>query len=102
MAVSEFDIGDRIQVRVTFTASGTPTDPTEVSFRMQPPTAAEVSEVYNGGAGNVQKESTGVYTYDYTILEPGVHVYRWKGTGAVVAATKDTPFLVRTTVFASP
>ena len=103
MPVSEFDIGDQVQIRVTFTSNSTPTDPTEVEFRLLPPTAVnELLESYNGGAGNVQRESTGVYYYNFTVAESGVHRYRWKATGAVVAASPDVEFLVRTTIFSNP
>lgn len=102
-AVAEFDVGDEIEFRVTFTnGDGDLVDPnTDVRFRMQPPAGGTlIDEIYNGGAGNVTRESLGVFTYLHVIAASGVHTYRWEGTGSNVnAATADKQFLARTSIF---
>lgn len=95
----QFDKGDRVRMAVKFTQSSVETDPTEVTFRYLPPASTLVlTEVYNGGAGNVVRDSSGNYHFDLTFDSTDVWTYRWEGTGAVVAATPDYQILVRRSV----
>ena len=85
------DVGDRITLSVTFTDStGTPTDPTAVTLTVYLPTDSETG----GTAYTPTNTATGVYTYAYTPTVDGRHLFKFVGTGAVVA-TEWGSFTVR-------
>lgn len=74
------------RLSVSFTSSaGTLTDPTTVTLTITLPDASTSSPA-------VTKDSTGKYHYDYTVVQTGRHVYRFQGTGAVIASTGDREF----------
>lgn len=80
-------------VRVTTTppftdAAGTAADPTTVTLRWH--RHGEADTVWTVQVGQVVKDSTGVYHADILVTEPGLHYFRWEGTGAVVAAAEGT------------
>lgn len=83
-----YDIGDKIRCSVWFrNQAGEPSDPTEVTFKIRTPDGT-VSE------HSATRSEKGNYYYDYTITMPGVHYYRFEGTGDVVAAVEKS-FTVR-------
>lgn len=50
----------------------------------------EAETIWLVTAGQVVKDAVGLYHADITVVEPGLHYYRWEGTGAVVAAEEGT------------
>lgn len=68
--------------------AGVLTDPTVVTLRWR--RHGEAETVWLVAAGQVVKDSTGVYHADIPVTEPGLHYYRWEGTGAVAAAAEGT------------
>lgn len=69
-------------------AAGALADPTAVTLRWH--RHGEVDTVWTVQPGQVVKDSTGVYHADIPVTEPGLHHFRWEGTGAVVAAAEGT------------
>ena len=92
MAYNTYTRGNVVRMTGTFTSGGTLTNPTTVTLVLEDPEGDEESLT----PSNV---STGVYRYDYTIGETaalaprGWWKYRWRGTGAVIAAD-DNKFFV--------
>ena len=83
--------GQTVHLSVAFTVSGTATDPTTVTLRIQTP--AGVDTPYTWAGGTVTKDATGVFSKDIVASESGVWVYRWEGTGAVSATDEDRFFV---------
>jgi hypothetical protein len=93
-----YDIGDLVRVSAAFaTSGGVATDPTTVTLKVQSPAGTETTYTY--ALTEVTKGSVGNYYKDLTITLPGRWVYRWIGTGAVVAAS-EAHFLIRRSEFA--
>lgn len=78
-----YEIGDGVRLSVVFTdaVNGALADPTAVALTLQQPDGTNAAVV-------VQKDSTGKYHADYLTAQPGVHVWRWAGTGAIPAAAE--------------
>lgn len=93
--ITHVDIGDLMTPQATFTVSGTPTDPTNLTVRQQDSAGTEtillnnvLTSTLNAGTSPVAKTGTGVYK-----LNPGVSAtssgywfFRFEGTGAATAA----------------
>jgi hypothetical protein len=69
-------------------AAGVLTDPTLVRLLWH--RHGEADTIWLVTAGQVVKDAVGVYHADITVTEPGLHYFRWEGTGAVVAAAEGT------------
>jgi hypothetical protein len=69
--------------------AGVAADPTTVRLRWKSVGGTEVVLTYGVDAA-VVKDGTGVYHADITPVASGPHVFRWEGTGAVVAAAEGT------------
>lgn len=69
-------------------AAGVLTDPTTVRLLWY--RHGEAQTIWLVAAGQVVKDSTGVYHADIPVTEPGLHHFRWEGTGAVVAASEGS------------
>lgn len=92
-----YDIGDVARLSSAFTnTAGAAADPTAVTVKVRPPSGEIITRTY--AASEIVKDSTGNYHFDYTILEEGVHYYKFYGTGAVVAA-EESSFEVQTSEF---
>lgn len=90
VATATIDIGDRVTVTATFANSaGTATDPSTVTFYQQTPDGTITSYAY-GSSAAVAKSSTGIYTFKHTTTTSGKHVVRCVGTGAAIAAEKES------------
>ena len=86
MPTTAFDIGDTRRLTVTFTnLAGANTDPTGVTFTIKKPDGTITTYVY-GTDSQLVKSAVGIYYVDYSIALAGRHVYRFAGTGAIVAA----------------
>lgn len=81
--MAKIDIGDDVVLTATFTTKvagvDTPTDPTTVSCKVKPPTAAAVTLAPT-------KVATGVWQAVFPVTESGEHWYRFAGTGAAKGA----------------
>lgn len=69
-------------------AAGVLTDPTTVTLLWR--RHGETDTTWTVTAGQIVKDSVGVYHADIPVTEPGLHYFRWVGTGAVVAAAEGT------------
>ncbi len=95
-----FDIGDRLRLTVTFKdVDDAPSDPTEVTIQHRNSEAGSVTETYDGGAGLVVKDSTGVYHLDANLDKPGRWYWRAQGEDTPEAAGERS-FTVRSSQFA--
>lgn len=83
--IPSYFISQKVRLWANFTQDGDLNDPTEVTIMHRDPSGNEASEVYNGGAGNVVKSSTGQYYLDLTLDESGDWYWRVKTTGVVTA-----------------
>ena len=80
---------DLVRLSAAFTdTNGAAADPTSVALKMRLPDGTL-------STFGPTRDSAGNYHYDYTAVQSGVHNYRFKGTGAVVAAG-ETSFVVKT------
>jgi len=100
MAHREFTFGALVRLRVQAAQDGVLVDPTEVTIIIEEPDKVEVTETYNGGTGNVQKEETGIYFFDYSADKAGTVQYRWKTTSPQGA--KENYFVVPPSRVATP
>lgn len=88
MATIACDVGDLVRLSAAFTDSaGVAADPTAVTLRLIDPTGVEVDP-----APTPTHDGTGAYHYDLAIDAAGIWVYRYAGTGAVVAAEEAKVF----------
>jgi hypothetical protein len=69
-------------------AAGVLTDPTTVTLLWRRHNDAATTWIVT--AGQVVKDSTGVYHADIPVTQPGLYEYRWVGTGTVAAAAEGT------------
>lgn len=76
-------IGDAIQLKNTFTVSGTNTDPTTVSLEVRDPSGN--TDTYTYAGATITKDATGKFSKIITFDEAGWWTYEWTGTGAVIA-----------------
>lgn len=78
-----YEIGDSIRLSVTFTdaISGALVNPTSVALTLRLPDGTNANTL-------LVNPSTGNYHADYLTTQPGVHSYRWAGTGANAAASE--------------
>ena len=77
---------------------GNVTDPSEVTVVHKDPSGNLTTEIYNGGAGNVGKVSTGVYRLDVLLDESGKWTWSAQGDdalGETLVAYSETIFHVR-------
>lgn len=72
----------------TFQVDGIATDPATVSLTVTTP--SQVSTTYTYGAGQITKDSTGVYHKDISCTEAGEWSYLWDGTGAATDVQAGT------------
>jgi hypothetical protein len=81
-----FEVGQKKTITVTFrNAAGTAADPTGVTLEIRnPSTGARTTYTYGVDAALV-KDTTGVYHYDVTLSAAGDWVFRWVGSGTIVA-----------------
>lgn len=90
-ATKTFALGAQAELIGTFTNDGTPVDPTEVTLTVKAPSGTKTIKTY--GAGELVRESVGVYSFAFDCAEAGRHYYEFAGTGAYVA-TDETSFWV--------
>jgi hypothetical protein len=104
MSRASYTVGQEIELSVEFKDDADDfTDPSTVTLIRKNPAGTESSHVY-GVDGGVLKSATGRYTYKMTATtnaEKGRWHYRWKGTGALIAAD-ESEFDVTPTAFATP
>jgi hypothetical protein len=88
-SIEVYDLDDTLGASVTFgvrtdpndASTSVPTDPTAVTFEiLSPVTATKTTYVYLTDVELV-RVTTGVYTVDIVVDEPGRWWYRWEGTG---------------------
>lgn len=86
--VSEYNLGDTWSPTVTFTVSGTATNPSTITLTVISPDKAESTYTYAGGT--VTRSATGIFTKDITLDQRGVWYCRFAGTGACQASAEGT------------
>lgn len=89
-APTEVVVGQEVRITATFTnSSGTLTDPTTITIEYKKPDGTTVTRTY--AAGQVIKQSTGIYYYDVTPVsgEEGEWLTYYVGTGTIDAAGND-------------
>ena len=89
---STYDIGDVVRAIGTFTdTGGNVGDPTTVNFLIDTPTSTAPStftrtSTSTGAVGSINKETTGVYFYDFTATGKGLYEWRFTSTGTLAAS----------------
>ena len=79
-----YDLGDVVPLSVTITdAAGQVADATEVTLTITHPDGTSTT------VGPISPSSTGVYDYDFTPAQAGLHVVRWVATGVNASAYTD-------------
>jgi hypothetical protein len=94
--ITHYDVGDIWTPQVTFTVSGTPTDPTSITARSKDP--AGVVTVLGPvpgatGGGGISRVSVGVFRIAVDLDSTGHWFARFEGTGAA-AATEEHEAIV--------
>ncbi len=93
-----YDKGDKIRISATFQdANGTDMDPTTITVKHKKPDGTVITWVY-GTDTEVVKDAVGKYHADITLDQSGTWLYRFEGTGSVVAAGEEV-FHVRKSLF---
>jgi hypothetical protein len=90
MALNRYTVGALIQVQGQYQdAAGNLVDPTDARVDVLDPTGTTTTYAYSGGSGDVQRASTGVYTYAYSATLGGRVQWRfWSPPGAGQTADK--------------
>jgi hypothetical protein len=103
--ISEYDIHDLVQARVTFvgTDGQTPADASTISLLIRDASGGVSSYQYVGGVGggSIGRATVGVYFKDVPVAPAAVGswFYRWEATGGLIAAD-EWSFLVAPSIFA--
>jgi ketosteroid isomerase-like protein len=78
-----YDRGDLVELKGIFRNDAeVETDPTTITFKIQPDGGVATTYVYGTNAQLV-RVSAGVYTVNWIADSDGVHQYRFIGTGAI-------------------
>jgi hypothetical protein len=94
--INHFDQGDVWTPQATFTVSGAPTDPTNITARVKHSdgTVDVLGPVAGGtGGGGITRVSTGVFKITVSLDDAGYWFARFEGTG-VAAATEEHQAIV--------
>ena len=96
MTTPAHDIGDLRRLAVLFkNLAGQPSDPTGIIFKIREPD--DVLTTFTFGTDvELVKSSVGSYHVDFTISKSGRHVWRFAGSGNLVA-TEEQDFYARRT-----
>jgi hypothetical protein len=81
VAVNTYTVGQQIRVTATFRVGGTPTNPTAVLTSLKDPAGLVTTPL-------AAQQAPGVWSVDITLSSKGRWVYRFAGTGTVVAAAE--------------
>ena len=85
-----YSVGTLVQCNVTFqNTSGVNTDPSTVTATIKDPSGVETNPA-------VTKDGVGLYHFTFTTALPGVHYYRFNGTGTLVVAAESAFVVVPT------
>ena len=85
--MNNYDVGNLVVLTVNFQdANNNYVDPTVVSLSVKTPDGIITNSLVP------TRVSTGVYSYNYTLVQAGIHYYRYTGTGAVTAAADGSFF----------
>lgn len=76
-------VGSAIQLKATFTVSGTNTDPTTISLEVKDPSSN--TDTYTYAGATITKDATGKYSKIITFDEAGWWSYEWQTTGTVIS-----------------
>ncbi|MBI1207423.1 MAG: hypothetical protein GC191_09050 [Azospirillum sp.] len=86
-----FVLGQIVRISATFVGTdGAVADPDDVSLFIK---TNDGDPQQFGYPGDIERDSAGKYALRFTIAAPGVHTYRWEGTGACQAATEGVFFV---------
>ena len=78
-----YDVGQLVRISVTFTVQGEDTDPTAQLLEVTAPDGT--TETFD--EGEVTKDDTGDYHYDYgPVTQSGKWTYQWSATAGVITA----------------
>jgi len=98
-----YEVQQSVRVWGFFKVAGVLTDPTTIQLQTEDPSGNEDS--YTFAAATVTKDGTGIYYRDVLLDEASNTTrdwtFRWKGTGAVIAAWEES-IEVQATVFVTP
>lgn len=86
--MANYAAGDVVNVFVTFTNNGTPTDPTTITLYTKNASAGFATYVY--GSSAITRTGTGAYNFNVATSASGVWFYRWTGSGALTAAFESS------------
>jgi hypothetical protein len=73
-------------------ALGVATDPSTVTFYWSDTSGVQATYVY-GVHGELVKDSTGNYHVDMLPTQPGLYIYRFRGTGSVTQGGEEEVFI---------
>lgn len=101
--MSGFALGTKIRMRAFFKdEDGTLADPSTITATMIPPDASgDIVFTYLSDS-ELTKDGTGAYVLRYTPTMAGPWYLRWKGDGAVEAASTDILVPVQATKATNP
>lgn len=94
-------VGTSVRIRPKIRdVDGDLVDPSEVEIKVERDDVQIVSEVYNGGAGNVTREAVGIYYLDVAAATAGT--YEWRVITTNPTATAEGYFAVHASRLTSP
>jgi hypothetical protein len=79
MTTEVYEIGAPARLTAAFTVDGTATDPSTVSLAVREPDGTETTKTH--AAGEVTKDGTGNYHFDWPVAKAGRHHWTFTGTG---------------------
>lgn len=91
-AESTYQINDQAKLTVTFTVGGVVTDPTTVTATVRKSDGTVTN--YTVTAGQIVKDSTGVYHLYVTVDVAGRWAYKFAGTGTVVDVEQGVFYVI--------
>ena len=105
--MSDINPGDVVRVSTSpgfTTTAGVLTDPTTVTLLWRRAGDATTTWTWTAAVPgtNIVRDSVGVFRADITVVKPGLHYYRWAGTGAIAASEESTFTAVSNFVSGAP
>ncbi len=95
--MNSYPFNQSVRLTTTFSQAGTAYDPASIVLKTCTPGGVITTYTYGTDAA-LQKDSTGTYHVDVTLVQAGIWTYRWEGTSNVTAAS-ETQMYVQATVF---
>ena len=89
--MNQYSKGSNVRMKgiITEVETGYLVDPTELFLHVRSPNETVVTYNYNGGAGLINRQSSGTYYMDYVPDDEGIWFYHYFASGTGASASQS-------------